>query len=129
MELVLNLAWIVLATLMYWLWIRYGPRDGADRRTQLIALALVVLILFPVISVTDDLMAAQSVAETDSGQRKVHGFAIPHATPHPVAQLILPIFAELSCVSVYFAAPGNPLAPTVKIPALESIQNRPPPAA
>jgi hypothetical protein len=129
MELVLNLAWMVMATLMYWLWTHYAPHKGADRRTQLVALALVILIMFPVISVTDDMMMAQSPAETNCCQRKDYACANAHSTLHPIADAILPFFAELSSDSFHFAILGALLVPVVKVPAMDSIQSRPPPAA
>src|ERR1035437_9217781 len=72
MELILNLAGLLVAAAMACLWLRWAPRKGFDRRTQLVALALLILILFPVISVTDDLLAAQNPAETDYLVRRDH---------------------------------------------------------
>jgi hypothetical protein len=43
---VLNLAWVVLATLMCWLWMRHARREGPGRQTQFIALALVLVAMF-----------------------------------------------------------------------------------
>jgi hypothetical protein len=129
MELVLNLAWIVLAALMLWLWMRHAPRQGADLRTQVVALTLVILILFPVISVTDDLMTAPNFAETDCCQRKGHVHLSPGATLHLVAELILPARAENSSRSIHSGVPGDPFVPSKMVPALDSVQNRPPPAA
>jgi uncharacterized membrane protein (DUF106 family) len=40
MELTLNLAWALLATLMFWLWMRHALGEGT-RRAQLVALAVV----------------------------------------------------------------------------------------
>jgi hypothetical protein len=128
MELFLNLAWALVATLMFWLWMRLAPRQGA-RRTQLIALAVVILILLPVISVTDDLIAAQNPAETDCCQRKDHAASSHHSIFPAVATLPPPVLAKLSFGLLRFAAPSRVSVPRVKIPALASIQNRPPPAA
>jgi hypothetical protein len=128
MELVLNLAWMLLATLTCWLWVSYAPRKGADRRTQLVALALVILILFPVISVTDDLQMAQNPAETDCCQRKDHVHVNHHPMLHPVPEFALPSIAAIPSGSTDFALPDNLTAPQAKVPALGSIQNRPPPA-
>jgi hypothetical protein len=129
MELVLNLAWMVLAALTYWMWVGYAPRKGADRRTQLVALALVILILFPVISVTDDLLMAQNPAETDCCQRKDHVHANHHPLPHPAPVSALPSVAAIPSSSPGFTVPNHLAAPQVNVPALHSIQNRPPPAA
>ena len=129
MELVLNLAWVLLATLMFYLWPHFAPRTGADRRMQLVALALLILILFPVISVTDDLQAAQNPAETDSCLRRDHIVRSPHSIFPAVTALPLPVFAELSFGFLRLSAPGSLLAPVVDHPVLTSIQNRPPPVA
>ena len=90
MELTLNLAWMVLVTLMSWLWICRTPREDEGRWTQFVALAVIILILFPAISMTDDLLTAQNLAETSSCQRKDH--VRPDATPahHAVSDLFLP---------------------------------------
>lgn len=129
MELALNLAWIVLTALMYGLWMRFGLQVGSSRRAQFVALALVILILFPVISVTDDLMTAQNPAETDCCQRKGHACTNSQLTLQPVAALVAPAFSGQSSGSFQFAALGYLPAPLVRVPAMDSIQNRPPPAA
>ncbi len=129
MELLLNLAWALLATLMFWLWLCHAPCQGI-RRTQLVALAVVIVILFPVISVTDDLQMAQNPAEaTDCCARRNHAALCPHSIFPAVATLPSPVFAELSFGFLRFATPSYLPAPTVKISAMASIQNRPPPAA
>jgi hypothetical protein len=129
MELALNLAWIVLTALMYGLWLRFAPQEGSSRRAQLIALALVILILFPVISVTDDLITAQNPAETDCCQRKGHACTNAHLPPHPVAAIILPPDSGQPAGTIHFSMQGNLLSPQVTIPAMGSMENRPPPAA
>jgi len=133
METFLNLAWVLLAALMFCLWPRFAPRIGPDRcvkdqRLQFVALALLLLILFPVISVTDDLQATQNPAETDSTARKDHIAASPHSIMPAVAALPLPVLAELFTGLPRFAAPGDLPTPAINHPALVPIQNRPPPA-
>jgi hypothetical protein len=129
MELTLNFAWMLLAMLMLWLWLSHTPRDGAGRGTQLVALAMLILILFPVISVTDDLMMAQNPAETDCCQRKAHICAHAHLIPHTVAALGLPLLAELTCNCSRVAAPTAERVAVMDHPATAAIQNRPPPTA
>jgi hypothetical protein len=134
MELFLNLAWVALAALMFCLWLRYASRTGPDRhienrKAQFVALAVLLLILFPVISVTDDLQAIQNPAETDTSLRRGHLVSNQHSIFPTVAALPLPVFAELSYGSPSFRAPGNLPAPAIDHPALAPIQNRPPPAA
>lgn len=66
MELLLNLVWLLLALPAYWLWQR-----GADSRKQckvsalqfFLALACALVLLFPVISATDDLHVMRAEME------------------------------------------------------------------
>jgi hypothetical protein len=134
MELFLNLAWVLLAALMMSLWPRFAPRTGPDGRVkdlrmQFVALAVLLLILFPVISVTDDLQAIQNPAETDSGLRRDHVIASPHSIFPAIAALPLAIFAGLLSGLPRFTGTRNLRVPAIDHPALASIQNRPPPAA
>jgi hypothetical protein len=129
MELVLNLAWVLLATLMFCLWLRFAPCTGTDRHLQLVALMVLLLILFPVISVTDDLQAVQNPAETDSLLRRNHGCSPAQSIFPAVAALPLPAMADLPFGFLGMAAPGIPQAPVFDGPALAPIQNRPPPTA
>jgi hypothetical protein len=129
MELFLNLAWIGLAALTFCLWLRFAPDAGANRRIQFVALAVLLLIVFPVISVTDDIQAFQNPAETDCCQRRDHACSAPHSIlPHGPA-LIVPALAELPFGFLPVAAPGALQTPVFHHPALAPIQNRPPPAA
>ena len=128
MELFLNLAWAVLATLMIFLWLRCGVRDGADRRLQLAALAVLVAILWPVISVTDDLQAAQNPAEVDCCVRRAHEGTSAHAMPSGAAALPPPALARLTFGTCSYLVVDHQRTPCVESPALTSIQNRPPPA-
>jgi hypothetical protein len=134
METVLNLVWALLAALMFSLWLRFAPRIGPSRRgdspkMQFVALAVMILLLFPVISVTDDLQAIQNPAETDSCQRRDQVCSTPHSIFPAVAALPLPAFSGLSFAYFPMQAPSNLPAPVVASPALASIENRPPPAA
>jgi len=130
MELTLNLGWALLAIWMLCAWVRMAPRKALDRSTQFIALALVILILWPVISVTDDLaIAVQNPAEVDCCARRDYDVSYPHSIVPAAAALPAPTFAGLLIAYVQMAAPGNLSGPFVDQPALGPIQNRPPPAA
>ena len=129
MELVLNVAWGLLAGLMICLWLRFGAREGVDRRSQFIALAVLLLILFPVISVTDDLQAALNPAEADCCLRRDHACSLHHSILPAVAGLPVPALAELSFSAQPMVAPGGLEAPVFDLPALAPIQNQPPPPA
>ena len=92
MEIILNLAWAVCSAGLVWLWLRHRGSNPAPRRVQLMALMMVVLLLLPVISLSDDLVAAQGPAETDCCVRRalhsneVHPSVVPAALalPEPV---------------------------------------------
>jgi len=129
MELALNLAWALSAIAIVCLWLRFMPQAGATRRTQWVALAVLILILFPVISVTDDLQAVQNPAEVDSCLRRDHAISHPHSTFPAVATLPLPGLADLPFGFLQMAAPGHSPASVVDHPGLRTIHNRPPPIA
>ena len=76
MELVLNLAWLLLALPAFWLWC--GSKTAhAERKFSslqcLLALGCVLVILFPVVSATDDLMAMRTeMEESPISKRSIH---------------------------------------------------------
>jgi hypothetical protein len=69
MELTLNLAWALIAIASYALFFRMlgrqgpGNQRGPGRWQCIVALTCALLILFPVISLTDDLHEMQATAE------------------------------------------------------------------
>jgi hypothetical protein len=74
MEIILNLAWAGFSLGLIWFWMRSYASNSIPVKTQVLALAMVVLLLLPVISLSDDLMAMQGPAETDSCLRRaLHG--------------------------------------------------------
>jgi hypothetical protein len=129
MELILNLAWALSAVAILSYWLRYARLVGASRRTQMVALAMLILILFPVISVTDDLQAMQNPAETDSCLRRVHAVSSPHSILAAPGTLPPPVLAELSFGVLQVATSGSLATPAINHPAMAPIQNRPPPLA
>ena len=69
MELLLNLAWVFLALPAYWLWRRDAgsrPARGVNSLQCLLALGCVLVLLFPVISASDDLHAMRAEMEDSS---------------------------------------------------------------
>jgi hypothetical protein len=129
MELTLNLGWMAMATAMCWLWVRHARREGPGRSAQFVSLALVLFIMFGVITMYDDMAMAQNPAETRCFQREDDLGAHAHAPLHPVVASTPTLAAELPFDTFRFTVPGSLLVPTVKVHALSSSQNRPPPAA
>ena|SRR5271168_1061371 len=73
MELLLNLAWLLLALPAYWLWRRSADARGVRKVSALqclLALGCAVVLLFPVISATDDLHAMRSEMEESSSSKR-----------------------------------------------------------
>jgi hypothetical protein len=63
MELLLNLAWLLLALPAYWLWRASSNTRRFSSAQCLLALASLLVILFPVVSATDDLRAMRTEME------------------------------------------------------------------
>jgi hypothetical protein len=129
MELALNLAWCLLAIAMVYAWLRQASRDTPSRHAQIVALGLLLVILLPAISMTDDLMAAQNPAEIDCCARRDHDYSHTHAIFPVVPALPTLGFAGVPFGNLHLAAPGIVPAPVFDLPALARIQNRPPPSA
>jgi hypothetical protein len=72
MELLLNLAWMLLALPAYWLWRRAGARreHRVTALQCLLALGCVIVLLFPVISATDDLHAMRAEMEESATNKR-----------------------------------------------------------
>lgn len=129
MELALNLEWMALAIAMCWLWVYHARREGRGRLAQFISLSLALVMMFVVITMYDDMAMAQNPAETRCFQREDDLGAHAHAPLHPAVASMPTLTAELNFNTFCLAVPGSLLVPTVKVPVLSSIQNRPPPAA
>lgn len=128
METILNLVWLLLAGILVCLWIRHAPRRGASRQMQVASLAILILMLFPVISVTDDLQAAQNPTEVETCVRRGHLAGSPHFL-FPIIAIQPPSFFSAQPFGYRrIAVPSWRPSPTVDNPALAAIQNRPPPA-
>ncbi len=75
MELTLNLLWLLLAIPAIWVW-RGAPsqRSGSEGRSvrRLLILGCLLMVLFPVVSATDDLQAMRPEME-EAGARDALG--------------------------------------------------------
>jgi hypothetical protein len=129
MELILNLGWALVAVMMVCVWLRFAPSGSDSRWTQAVTLAVILLILLPAISMTDDLVAAQNPAEVVSSVRRDHDDSQPHSIVPVTSALPPPMFAGPDITVVQMAIPSDLSTLLVDNPGLESIRNRPPPAA
>lgn len=129
MELFLNLAWLAVAAAIVCHWLRSAKPTGRERRQQLVAILVLIAILFPVISVSDDLVAVQGATESDTCLRRQPVFLSGgHPVQPPVgilpfllltAIVLPPIhYSSLSCIELK-ASPAHLAIP----------HKRPPPSA
>jgi hypothetical protein len=128
MELALNLAWVLLAAAVVRLWMRHAPRQGEGIGTQIAALAVLLAILFPVISVTDDLQAAQNLCEVEACVRRAQASTSPHSV-FPSAALPPAILAEPAFGDLGIRTPCQTPVSRVNNRCLAVVRNRPPPVA
>jgi hypothetical protein len=128
MEFFLNFAWALLAFTSLCLWFRFDRRETSERRVGFMALATLIVILFPVISVSDDLWSLQNPAETDTSLRRDHIAAAAHAV-FPIAATLATAFAGPVQVDQGSTGPRFRASLPVHRPAIDRIQNRPPPSA
>jgi hypothetical protein len=128
MELFLNSVWALVGIAIVCLWLQHERSNKTDRRLPFIALVMLIVILFPVISVSDDLWSIQNPAETDTCQRRNHLGNSPHSALHAMSAIPSTGFAGLDLSSRSFSPPLQLPTVSVENPAFRSIQNRPPPA-
>lgn len=127
MELLFNFVWALVTTASVCYWLKLGRRTPQNEHSSLVGLAMLAVILFPVISVSDDLWTLQNPAESDTCVRRDHRdgsftphFSIAAAVPEPIRagliygsrRLDIPRLGKLNLAD-------NPL--------LGFIENRPPP--
>jgi len=80
MELLLNVVWLMLALPAIWIWWRDAdsihPARGFGRAVPFLILGCVLLMLFPVISATDDLYPVQANVEESNPRRVVRQLSV-----------------------------------------------------
>lgn len=132
MELLLNLLWVLLVMPAFWLW-RYS-RTAPERRKAstfhcLLALGCLLVILFPVISATDDLHAMRAeMEESPSGKRSIGQSGSEKPSPSKsLLQPALTVAVKLSFVmdSAWYQPPPA-FIPIVSSPAIVSAPRAPP---
>ena len=77
MEFFFNVVWGSISLLLGYIWLAGLFKAEADsplphRRTQFVALGMLILILLPVVSLTDDLSAVTTPVETEHFSRRAH---------------------------------------------------------
>jgi len=113
MELLLNLMWLMLAIPAYWAW-RHHPRQRSARQLRPFGVLTVficcLVLLFPVISATDDLHPMRAeIEEPGLSKRTLRNLGTPGSpfglkiVPQPMAsvvspQLLQPIFEKVDVV-------------------------------
>jgi len=129
MEIFLNLVWAALALAGVSYWSCTQRRKCAEQGSPLVALAMLVVILFPVISVSDDLWSIQNPAETDTTQRRIQ--VVPDSSPNFSASWALP---ELDVPPIRFEFIGIEIPRFQATCGIASVmtsatENRPPPVS
>ena len=128
MEITLNLSWAACSLALVWFWYRGSASKNVSRRTQMLALGMVALLLLPVISLSDDLMAMQGPAEPDTSMRRALHPNEAHPVPVSFA-LPEPLFTAMSW-GRYSPTAVRRVRLAAFIPALtRSLDRRPPPQA
>ena len=128
MEPIFNLVWALVAVTGIGFWFMHGRSKAGSNRSSVIGLALLVVILFPVISVSDDLWSLQNPTESDSFHRRDYRGGTPHFQPIAVSSLPKTFGPELISLSWRIGLSHLTASPTVQNPALRPVENRPPPA-
>ncbi len=118
MELLLNLIWLAVAAGALLAFARSRRRSArmADVAygTALVALACVLVLLFPVISASDDLHPAQAVVE-DASKRVQQAIATLHPQRTNLPPSMLPAMLALCLMSaVIVLRPLHPVALTAR---------------
>lgn len=136
MELLSNLAWAIVITALWGVWL-FG-RHGRSRASllpaigvQFLALAMLSAILLPVISVTDDLQFCHNPAEVEraSGRNDRHGSFDQSPHPLPVALALLSFCPRIARPQVIAILIADELGPRQQSVHARVVWSRPPPSA
>lgn len=134
METLLNLLWVLVSGAIFARWIgqRRNLYRGSGPAVQMFALVCTVVLLFPVISATDDLQAAALAVETKDSQQNPNkcwaqrpcGHTNGSPTPPAILQsLVFPLGNDGVVILPLVASP--PVSAT-SFP--DPLQKRPPPS-
>jgi hypothetical protein len=127
MEPLFNIVWALVAMTSVCYWLKRGRRTPEGGHSSLVGLAMLVVILFPVISVSDDLWSLQNPAETDACQRRDHVVGGSQTHFPATAALPEPTRFELKFWFRRLDIPRSAELTATAKPAFWHIENRPPP--
>ena len=102
MEVLLNLVWMLLALPAWWLWRRRAHHPEAGPWQCLLALACLLVLLFPVISASDDLSAVRAEMEENGASRTASVKALEDGkagATNYAAQAALPAAGQRFCLA------------------------------
>ena len=134
MELLLNLVWLLLSlALLAGTWSNWrcvqGPPGRAERRRRYLTVVVLSFLLLPVISMTDDLHAMTTMAESERTDLKVAAVQSRHLQDltqiHP-AFSAGPDYLEVRCICIGLIGPFR-LLPDVAAPPIALQSDRAPP--
>jgi len=128
MEPLFNLVWALVAVASVCFWLKQGRRSSTNGHSSLVGLAMLVVILFPVISVSDDLWSLQNPVERDTCQRRDYSDGSSHSHFPASVALPEPIGVELNFGSQRVEMPWLAELTGFENPAFGIVENRPPPA-
>lgn len=93
MEALFNLLWLALSGVLAACWLfslerRKKTHHGYAMRVQVVALAMLIFVLLPAVSLTDDLLTYTAPAESEHLSRRADLLAGPDSTAQHAAMVI-----------------------------------------
>jgi len=132
MELVLNLAWFafsVAAFLAWTHWRRLSTDDTVPFARGLVILACILVLLLPVISISDDLAQTPALAE---GVKLQDTWTAPESIVPPgviPAGVVLASIRALEANAIFFLTQPEPRAFFPELCWIPAVEKRPPPVS
>jgi len=133
MELLLNLVWVALALTALWAFLRRRRSCSWTARVPylkaLLALACGLVLLFPVVSASDDLHPAQAVL--DDASKRSHQLVLPlqqaqSSAPAGMLPVLLAVFLLCSLLVLQWRQPDVRVARVLVSDLLPRIGRAPP---
>jgi hypothetical protein len=120
MELLLNLLWLTLALPAIWMWrhesVCAKDRGRFNRIRPFVLFGCVLMLLFPVVSATDDLHAMRQEMEESSPSKRVVKQAVADKSPTGITAGALPALISLASFCPSHEACGQVLVVSVLLP-------------